>query len=167
MPRMCLPLAVLLAAGLADAASAAPRPQQSWGKAGVSFEDYRKDAVECGRSAYYADVSQTEQAQAFVRGTRQLESTDGMPLDMLELARRYGQIQQSVRPERRIRELREGLQQVLEICLTKRGYSRFALTDEQRRKLGRLKKGSPERHRFLHSLASNPQVLRMQETADG
>jgi hypothetical protein len=176
MLRFKVPLAVLLAAGLAVPASGAPRPQESWGKAGVSFEDYRNDAVECGRLAYYADISETDHAKAFVSATKRLEAADdhGMAAigedDMYRLAQlgaRSEQIRASIRPEKRMRELHAGLVQVVEICLEERGYSRFALTDEQRKELGKLKKGSAQRHRFMHALASDPQVLRTQEIASG
>ena len=167
MPRVSAALSLLIAASLATPAVAAPRPKESWGKADVSLAQYREDAIECGRMAYYADVSNTEQAQAFVRGTRELESTDGLPLDMLELARRYGQIQHSVRAEKQIAELKEGLQYIVDTCLEDRGYARFRLTQEQRDRLGKLKKGSPERHAYLHSLASDPAVLAQQAVGRG
>lgn len=61
---------------LATPAAAAPKPVDSWGKAGVDLETYRNDALECGLIGHYADVSQTEQARMFVRATRQMESVD-------------------------------------------------------------------------------------------
>ena len=162
-----LSIAAAVAACFASPAAPAPRPQQSWGKAGVSLEDYRTDAVECASMAYYSDVSGSPQAQAFIRGTRQFESIDGLPMDMYEMARRYGQIEQSVRPERQMHQLQLGMQQVVDICLEQRGYSRFALTDEQRKKLGKLKKGSDERRRYMHALASDPAILRNQPIVNG
>jgi hypothetical protein len=167
MPRISLPIALVIAAGLAAPATGAPKPNESWGKADVSLEQYRQDAVDCASIAYYADVSETEQAAAFVRGTKRLESIDGLPLDFFDLARRYGQIEASVRPERQIRELRQAMQSVVDICLTRRGYVKFRLTEEQRDQLGHLRKGSLERRRYLHMLASDPQVLRAQHIAQG
>jgi hypothetical protein len=155
-------LAALVVIGLASPALSAPRPRESWGRPGVSLETYRQDAVECASVGYYADVSETEQAQAFVRGTKRLESIDGLPLDSLELARRYGQVEASVRPERQIDELREAMQSVVDICLERRGYVKFQLTEAQREDLEHLKKGSPERHAYLHRLASDPAVLASQ-----
>ncbi|HYD23317.1 MAG TPA: hypothetical protein VEB68_00860 [Croceibacterium sp.] len=145
----------------------APRPPETWGRAGVDFDTYRQDAVECGSIAYYADVSQTKQAQAFVRGTRRLESLDGLPLDPLELARSYGQIEAGVRPERQIRELRGAMQSVLDSCLARRGYVKIGLTEAQREELEHLRKGSPERHRYMHMLASDPAVIASQALANG
>lgn len=71
-----LPIALVVAVSLATPAMPAPRPQLSWGKAGVSFADYRKDAIECGRMGHYVDVSDTPQAKALVKATRRLESAD-------------------------------------------------------------------------------------------
>ena len=162
MQTVRLALAAAVALSLSAPALSAPRPQESWGRAGVDFDTYRQDAVECASIAYYADVSGTEQAQAFVRGTRRLESIDGLPLDFLEMARNYGQIEASVRPERQIRELRESMQSVVDICLAQRGYVKFQLTEEQRDALGHLRKGSDERRHYLHMLASDATVLERQ-----
>ena len=179
MPELRLPIALLLAAALAVPGAAAPKPQESWGKADVSFETYRTDAVECGRLAYYADVSNTEQAKLFVSASRRLEAADdhgmGVPSAtsemelqrMVGLAARSEQIRAGIRPEKRMKELHVALVDVVETCLEQRGYSRFTLTEEQRDALGKLKKGSPERHRFMHSLASDADVLRAQKVASG
>src|SRR5690349_8331239 len=61
----------------ATSAVAAPAPQESWGKPGVSFDQYRQDAVECGREGYYLDISQTADAKEFVRASRQLDTLNG------------------------------------------------------------------------------------------
>lgn len=167
MKTVRLALATAVALGLSVPALSAPRPQESWGRAGVDFETYRQDAVECSTIAYYADVAGTEQAQAFARGTKRLESIDGLPLDMYALAHAYGQIEASVRPERQIRELREAMQSVVDICLTQRGYVKFRLTEEQRDELGYLRKGSAERHHYLHMLASDSAVLESQAVSEG
>ncbi len=72
-------ISVLLAIAAALAATPAvaqPKPVDSWGRAGVAYETYRNDSLECGLLGHNADVSQTEQAQAFAGATRQLESVD-------------------------------------------------------------------------------------------
>ena len=70
------PLSVisLTSAALAGAAVAAPAPQESWGKAGVSLDQYRQDALECGLQGHYTDISKTEDAKEFVRASRQLDT---------------------------------------------------------------------------------------------
>ncbi|HSG35034.1 MAG TPA: hypothetical protein VLA37_10900 [Sphingomonadaceae bacterium] len=167
-------IAAILTASLAAAASpvsAERKPVDSWGRAGVSFENYREDAIECATIGYYADVSETEQAKQFVRASKRLEATDDYSLGppgasaaddmtrMVNQAAMSDRIVQSIRPERKMKELHSGMLYLVEQCLVERGYSQFRLTEEQQEQLRDLKKGSDERHRFLHSLASDPSIL--------
>ena len=167
-------LCAIAVALVATPAVAETKPVDSWGRGGVAYETYRNDSLECGLVGYYADVSQTEQAQAFVGATRQLESVDnsnyvspsasaaagsGM---WLEQARQYEQIRRGIRPERRMKELKQGMTAVVEGCLRERGYVQFRLTDEQSEMLSHLDKGSEERREFLYRLASNPDILAAQ-----
>ena len=161
-------LAIALAAA---PASAEPLPVDTWGRAGVAYETYRNDSLECGLVGYYADVSQTEQAQRFVRATRQMEGTDNtnyvtpgasaaQTLDGAVMqARQYEQIRRGIRPEKQAKDLKRGMEAVVGDCLRERGYVAFRLTDDQRERLSKLDKGSDERREFLYSLASNPEVL--------
>jgi hypothetical protein len=172
-------LAAAVSLALAPSPVWAADPVDTWGKAGVSFEQYRDDAVTCGRTAHYADVSNTEHARAFAEATRRLEAADdhgmggaGATPDedmyrMAQLGARSEQIRSSIRPEKRLRELKAALVSIVERCLVERGYSRFRLTGEQEQALRRLKKGSPERHRFLHALASDESVLASQRIDQG
>jgi hypothetical protein len=172
-------LAAAISLALAPAPAWAAEPIDTWGKAGVSFEEYRDDAVTCGRTAHYADVSDTEHARAFAEATRRLEAADdsgvGAPgatpdedmYRMAQLGARSEQIRSSIRPEKRLRELQAALVSIVERCLEERGYSRFRLTVEQQQALNRLDKGSPERHRFLHALASDESVLASQRIEHG
>jgi hypothetical protein len=185
--------AAVLALAAAPTA-AAPKPVDSWGRAGIDYETYRNDSLECGLLGHYADVSQTEQAQMFVRATRQMETVDStnfvpaggattnfappspggagdnypLPIAspatdmMVERARQYEQIRSGIRPERRMDELKQGMVSVVEQCLQDRGYVRFRLTEEQRRALRKLDRGSDERREYLFQLASNPAVLEAQ-----
>src|SRR6478752_5768607 len=141
-----------IAVGLAGTpATATPLQVDSWGRAGVAYETYRNDSLECGLLGYNADVSQTEQAQAFVTATRQFEAIDnpnfsaGSPDLAIEQARRYEQVRRSIRPEKRMDELKQGMVGVVEECLRERGYVQFRLTDEQRETLSHLDRGSEER----------------------
>ena len=165
--------AMAIALGAVPAA-AEPLPVDTWGRAGVAYETYRNDSLECGLVGYYADVSQTEQARAFVGASRQLETVDNpnyVPPNATaadaanmgaEQARRYEQIRRSIRPEQAMRALKLGMEAVVEDCLRARGYVQFRLTDEQSEALSKLDKGSEERREFLYRLASNPSVLEAQ-----
>ena len=167
-----------LIATLAAPALSAPRPQESWGLAGVDLETYRTDAIECASIAYYADISDTDHARAFVSASKRLEATDDTSLGqanataaddmtrMVNAAAQQQRIVDGVRAEKRMRELEAGLQAILEDCLKERGYVKFRLTEEQRKWLGTLKKGSEERRRYLHSLASNETVLETQRVPE-
>ena len=166
-----LTLAAVLAA---TPAAAEPQPVDSWGRAEVDYDTYRNDSLECGLLGHYADISQTEQARMFERATRQLESIDntnyvppGASADQAAYAaagqaRSYEQARRSIRPEQRIKELKQGMVGLVEDCLRERGYVQFRLTDDQREMLSRLDRGSDERREFLYSLASNPEVLNAQ-----
>src|SRR6188768_2390184 len=117
-PRNDISVLLAIAAALAAVpATAQPKPVDSWGRAGVAYETYRNDSLECGLVGYNADVSQTEQAQAFVRATRQMEGSDttnyvspgasaAQTVDgVIVQARQYEQIRRSIRPEKRMHEL--------------------------------------------------------------
>ncbi|KRA82773.1 hypothetical protein [Altererythrobacter sp. Root672] len=162
-----LALAATIALGLASPALSAPKPEESWGRAGVDFETYRADSVECAELAYYADVSDTEQAKALVIGTRRLEAADRTSSDFIAQANAYAQINNSVRAPERIEELREAMQSIVDRCLTERGYVKFRLTEDQREHLGMLRSGSDERHHYLHSIASNSAALESQAVHEG
>ena len=157
---------LVLACGLAAAsASAATRANEtSWGKAGVSLEDYAIDGGLCAYQAMMLDVSDTREARRLVAATRRLEHIEaswGLPGSHNSLLDHRRTVE-AVRPERIFERIAELQQQTLDHCLVERGYRQFRLTDEQQRQLRRLAQGSPERRSFLHSLAANPSVLRSQ-----
>jgi hypothetical protein len=170
------------AATLASAAIAANAPQTSWGKAGVSFADYRSDATFCLRQAAGTDLTGTEPANALVLASRRMatgQTNDYSPAvggasstgpattnsgfdPMIEAANRMQQERIAARPELRIRQAHDIMQRRLEHCLAGRGYHRFRLTDEQRRRLRHFPERAAERQTYLYSLASDPQVLAAQ-----
>ena len=171
----------LISTAMAGAALAAPAPEESWGKAGITLDQYRQDALDCGLQGYYTDISKTEDAKEFVRASRRLDTmttgsnspnTTGaggsgpVSTDSVQQLATYAADQQhvvdSLHPEERFRSIKKTLESTTERCLIQRGYSKFALTDEQRRKLRHLKAGSDERRAYLYSLASNPAVLQSQ-----
>lgn len=175
-------IAMAAAAGLASAAQGANAPQTSWGKAGVSFDDYRGDATICLREAAGIDLTGTEPANALVLASRRMAAgqtndysssisgggyksptpvTGGLD-PVIEAANRMQQERMAARPELRIRQAHDIMQRRLEHCLAGRGYHRFRLTDDQRRRLRHLPERASERQTYLHSLASDPQVLAAQ-----
>jgi hypothetical protein len=174
----------LISAMFATAATAAPAPKESWGKAGITLAQYRQDSIECGLKGYYTDISKTDDAKAFVSASKQLdaittgastpmtvESNAGGPdttnaIDqMAQYANEQEHIVYNVRPDERFKSIKKTLESVTDQCLASRGYSKFELTDAQRKSLSKLKAGSDQRRAYLYSLASNPAVLQSQRPA--
>jgi hypothetical protein len=144
-------LAVLAVAGglLAGAAQAQPAPdRQSWGKPGISFLQYRTDAVECAYlagSAGPVTVASVDLVFAFDGG------------DVFEV------MESTKRNQYRMwNNVADQLEPALETCLRGRGYRPFKLTAEQSAQLKALKAGSASRHRYLYGLAIDPDVLKAQ-----
>jgi hypothetical protein len=175
-------IALAATAGLAGAAAAANAPQTSWGKAGISFDDYRSDATFCVRVAASTDLTGTEPANALVLASRRMaagQTNDYTPAiggasstspatimggfdPMIEAANRMQQERIAARPDLRIRQAHDIMQRRLDHCLAGRGYHRFRLTDDQRRRLRRFPERAAERQTYLYSLASDPQILAAQ-----
>jgi hypothetical protein len=167
-PAYAIALAVL---ALGTAASAAHRPALSWGKPGVSYETYRADATACLREAAGTDLTGTEPANALVLASRRIETAiTTVPAGDSDLAISMVNAIQgariAARPDLRFRQAHDILQARLDHCLEGHGYRRFRLTEEQRRRLDHFDPRQPERQAFLHSLASDPQVLASQAVTD-
>lgn len=158
MPRPYLTVAALAAfvvgASPASADRIAPGFKVSWGKAGVSLEDYWVDAAQCGHAAAAIDLKDTTPAKALVYASRLLEDTTS-PGEIQS-------VQQLVAPEIQWNRAATIMRKALEMCLAERGYVRFRLTDSQFRHLRKLEAGSLERRQYLHRLASDAAVLARQ-----
>lgn len=155
----CALASALLTAGSANAQTRAI--QTSWGKPGVSFAQYRADAIECGVAGHYVDVSETDAAKAFVNGSRRINSLLDNNPDMESMIQ-SAKVVEAVRPVERRREIKSTLVSAVEQCLQSRGYQRFRLSDEQRDKLRKMQRGSEQRHAYLHRLARSSRVLQSQ-----
>lgn len=157
-------LSVLVLVAATPAVALDKRPKLSWGKAGVSLETYRADALKCGQQGWNHDVSGTETAEILQRASRQVDNL----LDSartVENAQSIAQTVRSARPEVRREEVRQMLLATVADCLTGLGYRQFALTSDQQTALDDLKPGSDERRAYLHRLAADPAVLAAQSVA--
>jgi hypothetical protein len=166
MRRACF--VALIAIATAGAAGAAP-PMLSWGKPGVTLEQYRTDAVDCGVKGAFHDVSGAEPTKAFIAAQewndRNLNmAMQGAGMDPVE---QQSRMVQRFRPGKRIEEVQAILVTQTERCLFDRGYQPFRLTKAQDKALRRLKLGSPARHAYLHALAADPAILQAQATVPG
>ena len=130
--------------------------QKSWGKGGVSLEQYWADSAECAQVAADIDLEGTKPAKALVFWTRL--GNGNMPPN------NYADISMSVRinPEVQWDRAATIMRKALDGCLVERGYVKFELTDEQYDMLSELQVGSLERRMYLHRLASDPEILAAQ-----
>ena len=168
--------AAAFAAAPVGARLVSPGLNISWGKPGVSLAQYRADAIACGKTAAATDLAGTDPAKALIIGSRLMENdpTDGpgastdptagpsASADAVAGAGSSQGVMQMIGPERQFAKAGDILESVLERCLKEHGYRKFKLTSEQRHRLSKLPLGSDQRHAYLHSLASNPDVLNQQ-----
>jgi len=132
---------------------------ESWGKPGVSFAQYRADALECANMTYGAPIA--------------LHPLPPMPTGYVGVALPSG-LWLDLRPSHVMiytttlvegikhatwMDISEQLQVVLNQCLVEKGYSRFRLTSDQMGRLNHLKRTSPERQQYLYQLGSDAAVV--------
>jgi hypothetical protein len=156
-------LAVLLAiTAVALPASAYTRRDESWGKPGISFLQYRTDAVEC---AYLVEtqapvtIPQVDLVFATDLPTPEASPTnlENPNLDIsavIDYASQY-----RLHMDKTWRRVSQQLEPALATCLKDRGYRRFRLTDAQETELKRLPAGAKARQIYLWRLSVDPAVL--------
>jgi hypothetical protein len=162
-------LAIALSLALFSAASGKPAPAVSWGKPNVSFDDYRRDSIACGRQGATTSMEGRGEFDAVRLGlSRQDTDIDigrSLPPSLTgedpaqKLARDYALNGLKSRPEPKVKALQQFLVDHVEACLLEKGYVRFSLTPAQATALGGYKKGSQERFRYLHALASREAII--------
>jgi len=169
---------IVLLSGFIACTSASAVPvkaiRESWGKAGVTLDQYRADALTCNREGHDLDISNTDEAKAFVTASKQLDSMQGATVyqvpppngdptaPIIDFASQQKHVIESINPEAKMRRIGRTLQSAVDQCLIARGYHKFRLTAAQTKKLGKLKIGSDERRQYLYSLARDPQILASQ-----
>jgi hypothetical protein len=153
-------------------AQAADAPRFAWGKAGVSYEQYRNEAYECAIVGLDTNIDNTEPVERLRTATRQLEALDNRqsvssstdPVGAgINHAQDLARIRESARPEKQVKEVKKILFSAMQQCMAQRGYTRFALTEDQRDVIAQYKDGSQERRVLLHKLASDATVLEQQK----
>jgi hypothetical protein len=170
---LCLMIALAaISCGSASAAGVRPGPVVSWGKPDISFDDYRKDSIECGEWGATTSMKGRGEFDAVVLGLdRQDTDIDigrSLPPSLTQedptqkLARDYALNGLKSRPEPKVKALQRFLVDHVEACLSEKGYVRFTLTPAQEAELGGYRKGSQERFRYLHALASREAVIQQQ-----
>ena len=166
-PRALLLAAAAIAATPAQAADEAPL--RAWGKAGVSYDQYRDEAYACAEYGLNTDVSDTEAVAALRSATRRMEAADSQfsasaSADPMEAGIRHAQeaaaIRAAARPELQVQAVKEIIFAATQRCMAELGYTLFALTEEQRSEMAEMKK--QERRVYLHRLASDRAILEQQ-----
>jgi hypothetical protein len=178
--RPALPCAVAVAFLMSAPIAAAKTEATSWGKPGISIDQYRTDSITCGRAGYYMDVSHTEAAHVFKDATSQLTANEASmtqtamiagssgaermaaQMELSDMVSRSAHIIENTRPKERMKDVGNLMQSKVDDCLKGRGYTRFKFTAAQRKQLSRLHLGSVERHIYLYQLATDPAVLKAQ-----
>jgi hypothetical protein len=169
MKRMRTALVILLAAGL-FAGGCVKRPGElrntgfagdlkdyrgfSWGKAGVTFAQYDETAFAC--TAHGMLQPGDTATRAMVQNFTPTATADAAINEVYSLSDVVDLQEAQKRADQRDR------QAIVNACLAANGYRRFGLTDAQLEVLNTLPRGAPERRQYLHSLGSDPKILREQ-----
>jgi len=132
---------------------------ESWGKPGVTFAQYRADALECANLTYGAPI-QLNPLPPMPTGFFGVAMPNG---EWLDLAPGHVMIYTTTLVEgvkhAAWMDVSEQLQKVLDTCLVEKGYTRFRLTAGQMQRLNHLKQTTPERQQFLYQLGSDAAVV--------
>jgi hypothetical protein len=163
--------AAALAMAAATSAGAAGRDiQTSWGKPGVGLDEYQVDAKICAHAALSLDVAGHPATKQLIRASHAMDNVSAqvgrLPPNAVGEVAGIGPDTTWLRDVYRVDDnfyrIKGMMLQVLDGCLAGLGYKEFTLTDEQRARLGKLSWGSQQRRDYLHSLASDPDVLSRQ-----
>jgi hypothetical protein len=141
----------------------------SWGKAGVSYEQYRADVLECGTAGLNTKIDDTAPVAELRKGTRQLEDVDNrMSSQQGDMANNIAErqaIERSIQPGQQVLRIKEIMFETIRQCMIDHQYVRFALTDQQQAEYRKVSGGPANRAKYIHSLASDPAILESQKEA--
>ncbi|MEK9211284.1 hypothetical protein [Sphingomonas sp. 2378] len=170
MLRAIIPLGVGIALLSGSVATAKPTRSYSWGKPGSSRELFDSGSRECMLKAARRDVAGDDEAKKYVRGFEVLERENNMPSagndSVFDKSERQVMLRRMYRPDQHVDALQAQLQDEVNGCLVRSGYTRFALTRDQERILKRLRPGSEERKAYLYTLGSDARIVEAQKVAD-
>lgn len=161
----CTILALPVGSALANSAA----PEHGWGKSGVSYADYRADALECGQQGLASDIDHTAPVETLRKASRELGqlasemgsttySQAGPSAGLMNNIGEQQAAQQAAQPEKRYAEMKHLMLNAAAACMVQQGYTHFKLTPEQQHAYAALKSIDDRRH-YFHSLASDPKVL--------
>lgn len=153
--------ALTFALTLASIATAHAEPKAdygalSWGKPGVTYLQYRLDAVECTSEGVFAVLGE-QPSQSSSQPVISADPTRPPDISTSVSAAVLDSMQSSM-------QARNERQEIVDRCLLARGYTPFLLTDDQRAQLRSYDRGTPERREYLFTLASDENVVHAQAT---
>lgn len=143
-----------LSAAAQPAVAQRQRGNESWGKPGTSYLQYRTDAVECA----YLVGQQAPVDYPLVNLAFPIDMAGpdaGADLSSYALAMASAYDPNAVRMSREWRTISAQVQPALTQCLTDRGYRRFRLTKDEARRLRDFPGGSRARHVYLWNLSQS------------
>ena len=166
-----LKLIAFVCVALAHPALAAVKSDSySWGKIGVSRQDFEEGSRICMLRSARRDVANDKQAKNYVRGFNVLEQENNMPpmpsppSDDVTFVRSERQVllRRAYSPDRHRDALQQKLQSEVDECLLESGYVKFSLSKDQKKVLNRYSQGSEERRAYLFYIGSNPNIVNAQ-----
>jgi len=180
--RVLAGCAILLSVQAGNASAKEAAPESIWAKAGVTYEQYRGDALECGKKGLARNVANSEEVKTLARASKQLEALDASAQATVPAAGPMGQpdlsgamsrsadeqrVIAAARPAQQYAGIKEMMFQDVRRCMIDRGYAKIVLTDAQRKDYDGIKGGADARRAYIHKLASDPRVLETQREATG
>jgi len=167
-------------AGNANGKDAAP--QVVWARAGVSYSQYRGDALECGMRGLASNIDDSKPVKTLARASSQLEAIDvsaqtgmgqgagptgqsDLAADAANRANQEQRIITAARPDQQYAGIKTLMFQVVRRCMTDLGYAKIILTEKQRKDYDGIKGGAEARRAYIYTLASDPHVLETQREA--
>jgi hypothetical protein len=163
---------ILFAAGAALAlcacATTTSSPPTSWGKAGVSKQDYGNDVGMCtGIASQVGSGSGVNTAggvsgrNSGAGGSGAAPGSSGTVAGGTYQGMASSDYAQRAATQQRSQEMaaKRAQTDAYKSCLAERGYKEFTLSAEQRAHLATLKAGSNEYHEYLYSLGTDPAVV--------
>lgn len=159
----------------------------AWGKAEVSYQQYRADALDCGHTGLATDIDHSDPVNTLRSASNEIEALDNRPMyvdvfksgsgtasgggaqvdanEVVERVHDEQAIAQSARPKEQYARIKQLMFVTIRRCMVEHGYTRFTLNDGQRAALHNIRDKAARRD-FLYRLASDPVVLTKQKAAD-
>lgn len=123
MSNRALLLVIFLASSAVNAQAKAPG-FESWRKGGVSYDQYRADAIGCAKKGYFRDITNDAPAKRFIRS---FELADRALNDPGSAGGSWIDHVQITRPDRQKRDLQALHVSDVEKCLLDSGLKKFSL----------------------------------------